>query len=152
MKSKTTYLFLTGMLILTMVACNDSEKVKENEVNPAIVPVLIVGDQIFMVTDLEKMSQVESSFEDVIYIGVPVTELLAAANVSLEDVKVIKAVAFDGYTINYELSQLEKENVIVAYSQKDGPLANDEGNFRMVIPGEAGSLNLRMLIELRPVE
>ena len=135
-----------------MVACYGNGKVSENDNNPLIVPVLKVGDQAFVVTDLEKMSQVESSFADVVYIGVPVTELLAAAKISLEDVKVIKAVALDGYTMNYEPSQLEKEDIIVAYSQKDGPLASEDGNFRMVFPGEAGSMNLRMLIELRPVE
>jgi len=152
MKSKTINLILIAILLLNMIACISNQGVLENEITMISEPVLKVGDKTFNVEDLENISKVESSFEGVVYIGVPVSELLLLADISLENVKVIKAVASDGYTMHYEQSQLNNENNIVAYRQKDGPLSGDEGNFRMVFPGEAGSMNLRMLIELIPVE
>jgi hypothetical protein len=152
MKLKTINLILIAILLLNMIACNSNQGVLENEITLISGPVLKVGDKTFDIEDLENMPKVESSFEDVVYIGVPVSELLLLAGISLENIKAIKAVASDGYTMHYESNQLNNENNIVAYRQKDGPLSGDEGNFRMVFPGEAGSMNLRMLIELSPVE
>ncbi|MCA9978036.1 MAG: molybdopterin-dependent oxidoreductase, partial [Anaerolineales bacterium] len=68
------------------------------------------------------------------------------------DLKAVKAVAADGYTVNYDLSQIEKPDVLVAYAQADGPLTEEDGAFRMVLPEEEGKLNVRMLVEIQVVQ
>jgi hypothetical protein len=103
--------------------------------------------------DLQALPSAEASFKGVAYKGVTMSTLLEAAGVSLDGIKAIKAVADDGFTVNYDTTQILKDNVIVAYALADGsPLTADDGNFRMVLPDEEGKLNLRMLAELQIVQ
>jgi len=44
--------------------------------------------------------------------------------------------------------QVELQNHQVSCGTADGALAGDNGTFRMVLPGEEGKLNVRMLAEL----
>jgi hypothetical protein len=82
-----------------------------------------------------------------------VSALLEAVGVNPDNVKALKAVAADGYSVNYEPAQVLKDNVLVAYALADGgPLSADDGSFRMVLPDEEGKLNLRMLAELQIVQ
>ena len=59
--------------------------------------------------------------------------------------------ASDGFTVNYDTNQVLVDEVIVAYARADGDLIADDGNFRMVLPGEEGKLNVRMLVELQVI-
>jgi hypothetical protein len=62
-------------------------------------------------------------------------------------------VASDGFTVNYDPSQILKDNVLVAYALADGSgLPADDGSFRMVLPDEEGKLNVRMLVELQIIQ
>jgi hypothetical protein len=120
---------------------------------PEAAPVLLVtvGDSQHSLSmeDLQALPSVESSFKGVAYKGVSLSALLDAAGVSLDGIKAIKAVATDGFTVNYDTTQIIKDNVIMAYALADGsPLGADDGNFRLVLPDEEGKLNLRMLAEL----
>ena len=63
----------------------------------------------------------------------------------------VKATAADGYSVNYDAGLFLRDDVLVAIATADGPLAADDGIFRMVLPGEEGKLNLRMLTELRAI-
>ncbi len=68
-------------------------------------------------------------------------------------VKAFKAVAADGYAVNYDPAQFLKENVLVAYALADGsPMSAEDGDFRMVLPDEEGKLNVRMLTELQIIQ
>ena len=107
----------------------------------------------FSAEDLGALPATESSFDEVTYTGVTVSALLEAAGVQQEQVKAIKAIAADGYSVNYDPGQVMKDTVIVAYALADGnPMSADDGNFRMVLPDEEGKLNLRMLTELRVMQ
>ena len=77
--------------------------------------------------------------------------LHAARGFDPAQVKAIKAVASDGFTVNYDTNQVLVDEVIVAYARADGDLIGNDGNFRMVLPGEEGKLNVRMLIELQVI-
>jgi hypothetical protein len=44
------------------------------------------------------------------------------------------------------------DDVIVAYARADSDLAEEDGAFRMVLPGAEGKLNVRMLAELQIVK
>lgn len=41
---------------------------------------------------------------------------------------------------------------IVAYARAGGNLADDDGDFRMVLPGAESKLNVRMLVELQVIQ
>ena len=142
------------MLVLLIAACGgNTETTTVVQDNSSVsTPTLIVGTQSYSAADLEAITQAEATFKDVAYIGVPVSELLSAAGFELGNVKAVKAVASDGYTVNYEPEQLTPANVIVAYAQGDGPLTADDGDFRMVLPDAEGNMNLRMLVELQVVQ
>jgi hypothetical protein len=121
----------------------------------ADTPILTVGDgqtqKTYTAADLQALPQAEASFKGISYAGVPVTALLENSGFAVSDLKAVKAVAADGYSVNYDLAQIQKADVIVAYAQADGPLAEEDGTFRMVLPEEEGKLNVRMLVEIQAV-
>ena len=118
-------------------------------------PILTVSDgqtpKTYTVADLQALPQAEVSFKGVTYVGVPLTVLLEENGLALADLKAVKAVAVDGFSANYELSQIQKADVIVAYAQSDGALVEEDGAFRMVMPEEEGKSNVRMLVEIQAV-
>lgn len=122
------------------------------EAETAVTGGLVVGEKTYSMADLAALPVTEAVFKDVTYKGVTVTALLEDAGHSLTDLRAVKAVASDGYTVNYDWVQIEKADVIVAYAQADGPLTPDDGAFRMVLPEEEGKLNVRMLAELQAVQ
>jgi hypothetical protein len=58
-------------------------------------------------------------------------------------------IASDGFSVNYDPALFQREDVIVAYQTADSVLAAEDGSFRMVLPGEEGKLNVRMLAEIQ---
>lgn len=111
------------------------------------------SQQSFTPNDLAGLPATEASFNEVAYKGVTVSALLEAIGVDAGGVRAIKAVASDGYSVNYDPAQVLKENVIVAYTLADGgAMSTDDGDFRMVLPEEEGKLNVRMLVELQVIQ
>jgi DMSO/TMAO reductase YedYZ molybdopterin-dependent catalytic subunit len=108
-------------------------------------------EAVYSVSDLQGMMEAESDFEGTTYVGVPMPALLEAAGVDPAQVETVKAVAADGYSMSYQVEHFTREDVLVAYTAADGELAGEEGTFRMVLPGEEGKLNVRMLAELQVV-
>lgn len=99
--------------------------------------------------DLEALGATESEFNGAAYVGVPVADLVEDAGFDPASVKAVKAVAADGFTVNYDPGQVFTDGVIVAYALPDGDMSADDGTFRMVLPGQEGKLNVRMLAELQ---
>jgi hypothetical protein len=95
------------------------------------------------------MTVTEATFNEVTYQGVQLKELLEEAGFTPEDLSAVKATATDGYSVNYDSTLFLRKDVIVAYATKDGTLSEDDGTFRMVLPGEEGKLNIRFLEELK---
>jgi hypothetical protein len=144
---KSTFIkFVVLALILT--ACSSGGTTSED-----VGDVLRVTDgtteKSFSVADLEKLPVTESTFGEVNYVGVTLSTLIEEAGFSVGDLKAVKATATDGYSVNYDSGLFTREDVIVAYATSDGALADDDGVFRMVLPGEEGKLNIRMLVELK---
>ena len=142
-------------IVMLLTACAPAA-VQDAQV-PEVGAVLLVtvGDNqhSFNLEDLQALTTSESSFKDVAYKGVTMSTLLAAVGLSPDGIKAIKAVATDGFSVNYDTTQIFKDNVIVAYALAAGsPLTVDDGNFRMVLPDEEGKLNLRMLAELKIIQ
>ncbi len=144
-------LVLTLILTLILLGCASGEETTTT----SDAPTLTVGDgqrqKTYTAGELQALPQAEASFKDIAYIGIPVTALLEDSGFILNDLRAIKATASDGYSVNYDLAQIQKTDVIVAYAQVDGPLAEEDGAFRMVLPEEEGKLNIRMLVDIQAV-
>jgi hypothetical protein len=119
-------------------------------------PALVVSDgqvsKSYTRASLEALSPSQSAFKDVTYRGVAVSTLLQTAGFDPAQVKVVKAVASDGFTVNYDLAQVMADGVIVAYARADGDLVKEDGSFRMILPNAEGKLNVRMLVELQVIK
>jgi len=143
-------LVFTLILMILLVGCGTAGT-QDKATVPETVLTIINGDkeQPYTVTELQEFPSVVSSFEGKEYMGVSVKFLLEEARVNINDISAVKAVATDGYSVNYEPAQLLPDDVLVAYSLADGgSMASDEGKFRMVLPDQEGNQNLRLLYKL----
>lgn len=116
------------------------------------VPTLTVTDgaaiKIYTTADLQKLEQVQIVDKGITYLGVPLVALLQYSGYDPTMVVTVQAIASDGFTANYDQMLIQKPDTLLAYALLDGPLNNDEGSFRMVLPGQAGKLNPRMVVKL----
>ena len=143
------------LLALLLTACATASQKAAPAAGEAASGLVVSGGNIkknYTRADLEALPASQSTFKDVNYTGVSVADLLKDAGFDPQTVKALKAVASDGYTINYDASQFLGEGVMVAYALADGDLTAEDGAFRMVLPGAEGKLNLRMLVELQVVQ
>jgi hypothetical protein len=103
----------------------------------------------YTVADLQKLTATKATFKGVEYVGVTLSSLLKDAGFDPNQVKTVKAVASDGFAVNYEPSLFNKEDTLVAYALPNGSLTADDGVFRMVLPGQEGKLNPRNVVEIQ---
>lgn len=149
---KIQFTLIAAMLVLA--ACAPAAGQDTSATTEAAL-LVSAGDtqKSFSAEDLETLPASESTFKDVAYKGATVSALLEALSIDPGSVKAVKAVASDGYAVNYDPAQVLRDNVIVAYALADGgPLTADDGDFRMVLPDEEGKLNARMLAELQIIQ
>lgn len=145
---KKTILLLL-VLGLAIAACSGGSQATSSE---NLLTVSDGDNQIqYSVEDLKALQPAESMFNDTSYIGVTLAALLSDAGIDTDGLTAVKAIASDGYSVNYEPALFLRDDVILAYARTDGPLAEDDGAFRMVLPGEEGKLNVRMIIEIQAV-
>lgn len=102
----------------------------------------------YTLADLKALGSTQAAFKGVTYIGVPLTTLLSDAGIDPAKLSAVKAVGIDGFTANYDPALFNLPDTLVAYARVDGPLADDEGPFRMVLPDQEGKLNARQLAEI----
>jgi DMSO/TMAO reductase YedYZ molybdopterin-dependent catalytic subunit len=139
------FLLVVLAFVLVLSACSTASQESAG-------PVLKVSsgdiEKTYTVDDLQSLGAVQASFKGIAYVGVPLTTLLQDAGIDPASVSVVKAVAVDGFTANYEASLFTREDTLVAYARTDGPLGEDEGAFRMVLPDQEGKMNPRELVEI----
>lgn len=139
------FLLVTFILALTLTACASQSQESAG-------PVLKVSDgnveKTYTADDLKALSESQADFKGVTYVGVSLTVLLADAGIDAAALTAVKAVASDGFTANYESALYSREDTLVAYATVDGPLSEEDGFFRMVLPNEEGKLNPRQLVEI----
>jgi len=110
------------------------------------------NEKSYTLADLKALPSTQATFNDVEYMGVVLTDLLKDGGYDTQAVKAVKAVASDGFTVNYEPASFTRADMIVAYAQTDGPLSEDDGSFRIVLPDAEGKLNPRMLVRLEVIQ
>ena len=142
---KNMFWIIILALLLTACGTGSSE-------NVAQTTSLTIGDKSYSVDDLKALPQTKSTFNDVDYVGVVLSDLLADAGVEVDGLKAVKVIASDGYSMNYEPAIFTRADVILSYAQADGPLTEEDGLFRMVLPGEEGKLNVRQVAEIQAVQ
>lgn len=139
------FLLVTVVLALVLTACASQTQ------DPA-APVLKVSDgnveKIYTMEALKALGESQADFKGVTYVGVQLTALLTDAGIDPTSLTAVKAVASDGFTVNYESALYSREDTLVAYATIDGPLGEEDGTFRMVLPGQEGKLNPRMVVEI----
>jgi hypothetical protein len=139
------FLLLGLIFALALAAC--APKAQEPAANVLKVSNGIV-EKTYTADDLKALGEVQAAFKGVTYVGVTLTALLADAGIDSASLTAVKAVASDGFTVNYDSSLYAREDTIVAYARVDAPLGEDEGAFRMVLPDQEGKMNPRQLAEI----
>jgi hypothetical protein len=148
-------LVLTLIVIMLLLAACAPAAEQSAGASAEAALIVTVGDtqKSFSVKELQALPAAEATFKGVAYQGVTVSALLESVSVDPGAIKAIKAVADDGYSVNYDPAQVLKENVLVAYALADGSaMSAEDGNFRIVLPDEEGKLNVRMLAELQIIQ
>lgn len=139
------FLLVTLVLALALTACASQSQ-------NAAAPVLKVSDDTveksYSADDLKALGAAQADFKGVTYLGVRLTVLLEDAGIDPAALTVVKAVAADGFTANYESALYSREDTLVAYATLDGPLSEEDGAFRMVLPDQEGKMNPRQLVEI----
>jgi len=138
-------LFVLLVLALTLAACAPKQEASSGAV------LKVTGGSVektYTVDDLKALGATQASDKGISYIGVLLKVLLQDAGIDSAKLSAVKAIASDGFTANYDPSLFLADNTLVAYAQADGPLTEDEGTFRMVVPDQGGKMNPRMLVEI----
>ena len=116
---------------------------------------LIVSDgtseKSYAVADLEALGAEQATFRETVYVGVPLAVLLEDAGFNPANLRAVKARAQDDFSANYDPALFNRPDTLVAYARTDGPLAEEDGAFRMVLPDQEGKLNIRFLVELTAI-
>ena len=145
MKHIKIFIFIL-LVSLLLSACGSAPAPEEN------VPTLIVtngiANKIYTTADLQKLGQVQVEDKGVTYLGVPLSILLSNAGYDPALIGTVQAVASDGASVEYDLNLIQKPDTVLAYSLLDSPMSNNEGSFRMVLPGQGEKLNPRKVVKL----
>ncbi len=146
-------LLLPILLILLLAACSPAAPV-ETEIAPVTGLTISGGDSTTTLTlaDLQALEPAQAEFKGVTYVGARLASVLEAAGYDPAQIAAVKAVAVDGFSANYEPALFLRDDTLVAYALPDGPLAGDDGSFRMVLPDQEGRLNVRQLVELQVIQ
>jgi hypothetical protein len=151
MKHSLLILIAAAILALSLGACASPEQAAPTDGNVLVVTNGSV-EKRYTVEDLKTLSAAEATFQEITYVGAPLTLLLTDAGFDPHASKAVKAVATDGFTVNYGPELFLLDNTLVAYGTVDGPLTAEDGTFRMVLPDQEGKLNTRMLAKLQVVQ
>jgi hypothetical protein len=144
------------MLITLCLLASCGTGVADESAAPSVTgPILTVTDgtveKVYTEEDLRALPTMEATFEDVTYRGVSLKVLLEDAGIDPFQIRVVKAAASDGFSANYESDLFLLDDTMVAFARADGPLSDEERPFRMVLPDQAGSFNVRFLIKIQAI-
>jgi len=143
MKKALVVLFIASLLI---TSCGSASTSAEQPTE-----LIITGPEtevVYSRGDLEEIGSSETEFEGVVYKGIVLLVLLEDAGINPDGIETVTAVATDGYRVTYNPDIVSRSDVMVAYATAEGELTRDDGTFRMVLPGEPGNQNVRMVAEL----
>lgn len=156
MKSKHCLLVLLAVLLLAGCGSTPEEAVEA----PAVSALAVSGEGIevtYTLSDLEALPVQDALYstsfseDEKLYQGVSLPLLLEDAGFDLNSIAIVKAVAADGYSKNYEPNFFLLPEATVAYELEGGVMGEEDGTFRLVFPGMEGEFSVRMLAELQVI-
>lgn len=136
---------------LLLAACSPAGQASPTPPQEASAPGIILtisgGDteRTFTLEQLQALPVTEVESADGQYVGVRLGDLLTEAGFDLEAIATVQAVAVDGFSSTYPPELFTRQDAVLAYARKDGNLNADEAPLRMVIPGEGGRMQPRMV-------
>lgn len=145
-----TYLLLILCLVLT--ACAGAAPAA-----PAVEETVLKisggsTSKSYTVSQLSALEATQADFRGITYVGVQLAVLLKDAGFDPGEISAVKAVASDGFTVNYAPTHFNQTDTLVVYATPDGALPAEDGTFRMVLPAEDGKLNPRQLVEIQVIQ
>ncbi len=138
------------LLALTFLISACAPKAVATPATPVLTLKVSQGnvDKTYTLADLQALGAVQETFKGVTYVGVPLTTLLTNAGFDPTSLTAVKAVASDGYTVNYDPALFNLPDTMLAYARSDGPLSDTEAPFAFVLPNQEGKLNARMVVQI----
>lgn len=137
------------ILTLLLAACASQATIGKEEGSAGLLKVTDgQTTKSYNLEALQALETAQSEDKGVDYLGVTLTTLLLDAGFDPSAIRVVKAVASDGFSANYEAALFNRTDVLLAYIRANGPLSEEEAPLRMVVPGESGKLNPRMVVEI----
>lgn len=154
MRRNIIALVLLAMLV-TACASSSTSPTPTSQVTSQATSSLTVTDgsnkKVYTLDDLKALHTSQAAVQGVTYQGVPLATLLQDAGFDPQKLSAVKVTAVDGFTVNYDPQVVNQADTLVAYARADGPLAENEGPFRMVLPGKEGKMNPRQIVEIRVI-
>lgn len=102
-------------------------------------------DQTYTLEQLEALAAVDITSDDGDFVGARLSDLLADAGFDLETIETVRVRAVDGFSVSYNADYFMREDAVLAYTRAEGDLTGEELPLRMVIPGEEGRMQPRMI-------
>lgn len=102
----------------------------------------------FTLDEIKELSTNEVEFHNHLYRGPAVRTLLARADVDIGKLKSVRAIASDGYRIEYDRRLAKHFDFILAHEMDGEPLPPDMGNLRIVFPGGRSRMVVKMVERL----
>ncbi|MCR4403907.1 MAG: molybdopterin-dependent oxidoreductase [Candidatus Acetothermia bacterium] len=102
----------------------------------------------FTLEEIEALPSREVEFHEHIYRGTPLRTLLTQAGVDIGRLEAVKAIAADGYRLEYERRLVKRFDFILAYEADGKPLPQGEGPLRIVFPGGRSAQMMKMVERL----
>lgn len=136
---------------LLLAACGPAGQASPTPPQEASTPGVILtitggeAEQSFTLEQLQALPVTEVESADGQFVGVRLSDLLAEAGFDLQTIVTVQAVAVDGFSSTYPPDLFTRQDAVLAYARKGGNLNADEAPLRMVIPGEGGRMQPRMV-------
>lgn len=140
-------ILLAALLLAACGPAGQASPTPPQEAAPGIILTITGGEteRTFTLEQLQALPVTEVESADGQYVGVRLGDLLAEAGFDLEAIATVQAVAVDGFSSTYSPELFTRQDAVLAYARKDGNLNADEAPLRMVIPGEGGRMQPRMV-------
>src|SRR3972149_1461749 len=105
------FLLFVIVFALALAAC--APKAQEEPAGNVLKVSNGTVSKTYTADDLKALGEVQATFKGVTYVGVPLTVLLKDAGIDPTNLTAVKAVASDGFTVNYDVSLYAREDTIV---------------------------------------